>query len=330
MSGLSVVLISRNQEWNIARLVESVLKETAHLHATEIMLVDSASQDCTTAIAAQYPIRVLRLRSDQRLSAAAGRYVGFRHTSGEFVLFLDGDMELCAGWLDQALDVMRSKTDVAVVCGLVIDRPITPQKQTFELVPLPGDSDTVAVSHGGGAALYRRSVLEQVGSFNPYLYSDEEPELCLRIRHAGYRVLRLNRPIVLHYSTPGENFSTLLFRRNRNLWLGFGQNIRYFWGGPFLSTYLRERGWVIAPTAYILVGVAAAIFSLVTGQWVWLALWVAGLLLIALVLAVRKHSLKLAVFSLIRRVLILEGTLRGLMLKPYEPGSYPARYDVVR
>src|SRR5205814_10040498 len=42
----------------------------------------------------------------------------------------------------------------------------------------------------GGAALYRRSVLEHVGTFNPYLFSDEEPELYIRIRHAGYQVLQ--------------------------------------------------------------------------------------------------------------------------------------------
>jgi len=43
--------------------------------------------------------------------------------------------------------------------------------------------------------MYRRAVLEEVGTFNPYLNSDEEPELGLRIRHAGYRILELDHPI---------------------------------------------------------------------------------------------------------------------------------------
>lgn len=330
MSELSVVLISKDQEWNIARLIDSILKETGHLPETEVMLVDSASQDRTIESAAQYPIKILRLHSDQRLSASAGRYVGFKHTSGEFVLFLDGDMELCKGWLDQALKLMHSKADVAVVCGRVVDQPITPQMQTLKLTPQPGDSVAVEVQHGGGAALYRRSVLEQVGSFNPYLYSDEEPELCLRIRHAGYRVLRLSRPIVMHYSTPAEELSTLLFRRNRNLWLGFGQSIRYFWGSPLLAPYLRERGWVIAPALFILIGIFSLVVVVLTTQWVWLVLWAGSLVVLALALAIRKHSFKRAIFSLFQRLLILEGTFRGLLIKPYDPRSYPERYDMVR
>ena len=228
MIELSVVLISKNQEWNIARLVESVLRETDPLPAREIVLVDSASTDRTTEIAARYPIAVLKLYPEQRLTAAAGRYVGYKRTTGDLVLFLDGDMELCEGWLDQALGVMHSRPDVAVVCGRVIDRPSALQTPTVEhLEALDTDAAGIDVRHGGGAAMYRRSVLERVGTFNPYLYSDEEPELCLRIRHAGYRVLRLPRPIVFHYSAPADAFSTLLGRRSRNLWLGYGQNIRY-------------------------------------------------------------------------------------------------------
>ena len=97
MTELSVVLISKNQEWNIARLVESVLRETDALPSREIVLVDSASTDRTTEIAARYPIAVLKLCPEQRLTAAAGRYVGYKRTTGDLVLFLDGDMELVRG-----------------------------------------------------------------------------------------------------------------------------------------------------------------------------------------------------------------------------------------
>lgn len=331
MTELSVVLISKNQEWNIARLVESVLRETASFPATEIVLVDSASTDRTTDIAARYPIAVLKLWPGQRLTAAAGRYVGTKRTTGDLVLFLDGDMELCEGWLDQALGVMHSRSDVAVVCGRVIDRPEALHTPTVEhLEALGPDAAGVDVPQGGGAAMYRRSVLERVGTFNPYLYSDEEPELCLRIRHAGYRVLRLPRPIAFHYSAPAEALSTLLGRRSRNLWLGFGQNIRYFLGSPLLWPYLRERGWAVAPALTLCSGVVALATSGLTGQWWWLALWGAFVTMLAIAIAIRKRSLKRALSTLFRRLLVLEGTVRGLLLKPYDPTGYPGRYDVIQ
>ena len=331
MTGLSVVLISKDQEWNIARLVESVLRETAQFPAREIVLVDSASTDRTREIAARYPIAVVRLHPEQRLTAAAGRYVGYRRTTGDLVLFLDGDMELCEGWLDQALGVIHSRSDVAVVCGQVIDRPKVLHTLTVEhLEALGTDAGGVDVPHGGGAAMYRRSVLEQVGTFNPYLYSDEEPELCLRIRHAGYRVLRLPRPIAFHYTAPAEALSTLLGRRSRNLWLGYGQNIRYFIGSPLLWPYLRERGWAVAPALTVSVGIVTAAASGLSGQWEWLALWGAYVTILTIGIAIRKRSLKRALLSLFRRLLVLDGTVRGLLLKPYDPTGYPAKYDVVQ
>lgn len=330
MTELSVVLISRNQEWNIARLVESVLRETAPLPSTEIVLVDSASTDRTTEIAARYPITVLKLRPNQRLTAAAGRYVGYKQTTGDLVLFLDGDMELCQGWLEQAIAVMQSRSDVGVVCGRMILRPVAPLKPADEPPEFP-DSDVAGddVLRAGGAAIYRRSVMEQVGTWNPYLYSDEEPELCLRIRYAGYRVFRLARPIVFHYSAPADSVSTLFGRRSRNLWLGFGQNIRYFLGSPLLWPYLRERGWGVVPALVLSAGVIASVASGLTGHWRWLTLWGACLAMLMIGITIRKRSLKCGIFTIVERLLILEGTIRGLLLKAFDPAGYPGSYELI-
>jgi glycosyltransferase involved in cell wall biosynthesis len=331
MTELSVVLISKNQEWNIARLIESVIRETDPIPAKEIVLVDSASIDQTTEIGSRYPIKVLKLCQEQRLTAAAGRYVGYKQTTGDLVLFLDGDMELCEGWLDQALSVMYSRSEVAVVCGRVVDRPKPVQatsERYLERLPID-DAGMISVLQGGGAAMFRRSVLEQVGTFNPYLYSDEEPELCLRIRHAGYLVLRLPRPIAFHYSLPADAFSTLLGRRSRNLWLGYGQNIRYFFGSPLLWWYLRERGWAVAPVLALSVGIVAIAVSGLTRQWGWLAMWGVSMVILTIGIAIRKRSLNRALFTLFQRLLVLDGTIRGLLLKPYDPSGYPGKYVVI-
>lgn len=296
------------------------------------MLVDSASTDQTTEIATRYPISILKLSTDQRLTAAAGRYVGYHQTTGDLVLFLDGDMELYEAWLEQALQIMYSNPVVAVVTGKVIDMPIlarAPIEKYRE--PFPTNlAGAFSVLQAGGAAIYRRSVMEKVGTFNPYLYSDEEPELCLRIRYAGYRILRLPQPIAFHYSSPVEAFSTLLGRRSRNLWLGFGQNIRYLFGGPLFWQYLRERGWVVPPALFLGFGIVAVLTSILTGLWAWFALWGVILIILTLGLTFRKRSLKRALFSLFQRLLIFEGTVRGLLLKPYDPANYPGRFDKIQ
>ena len=117
---------------------------------------------------------MVRLLPDQPLTAALGRYVGGRETTGELVLFLDGDMELCPGWLDRALRTMGERPDVAAVAGTVVDVPVDTPGTTGhwpeEVVdawrrdPIPRE-----ITNTGGAALHRRSVLEATGSFHPSL-----------------------------------------------------------------------------------------------------------------------------------------------------------------
>lgn len=330
MTDVAVVLISKNQVWNIARLIESVLKEAACNLLGEILLVDSASTDETVETASRYPIRVLRLWPDQRLTAAAGRYVGYQHTSGAYVLFLDGDMELCQGWLEKALQVMKNAADVAVVTSQVIDLP---KVAAFHAKPPLKEKDTAVgreVAYGGGAALYRRAVLEEVGTFNPYLYSDEEPDLCIRIRHAGYRVIQLEYPIAYHYSDPDKAFPTLVGRWKRKLYLGAGQNIRYHLGSELFWPYFRERGYGCVPALGLAAGLFSFVWSFASGQWLWFSLWLALLFIIITVDAYRKRSLYRTVASLLERTLIVDGTIRGFFLKPLDAKHYPAKVDVIK
>jgi GT2 family glycosyltransferase len=214
-------------------------------------------------------------------------------------------MELCTGWLEKALEVVQNTPDAGAVTGRVLD--ISPNANQ-KMVPVepPFSGSVKEVRHGGGAALYRRSVLEEVGPFNPYLNSDEEPELCLRIRRQGYRVLCLDYPIAYHYSSPRRALSTLVSRRQRHLYLGYGQAIRYHWGTNLLWPYLKERGFALVPGIWIVIGVVILIGSLISSQWVWFAGWL--LLSCAVVLgdAIRKRSLYQAIFSLAHRLFISE------------------------
>lgn len=330
MTDLAVVLISKNQAWNISRLVESVLRETACVSSREIVLVDSASTDETIELARHYPIGILRLRPDQRLTPAAGRYVGYKNTTGSLVLFLDGDMELCSGWLEKALQIIQSRLDVGVVTGQLVDLPKAAGPDQKQPLTQAGMDVATESSFCCGAAIYRRSVLRQVGTFNPYLYSEEEPELCLRIRHAGYRVLLLGCPVAYHYSDPSGALSTLVGRWRRNLYLGFGQVIRYHFGSERLWLYLKERGYGCLPGLGLGAGLASFLWSLNSHKWIWFGLWIFLLSSVIAWDAYRKRSLYRAIFSVLHRLIIVDGMLRGFVLTPADPDSYPTRLDIIK
>ncbi len=336
MIELSVVLISKNQAWNISRLIESVLQATSSFPSSEIILVDSNCTDETVEFASRYPISIVRLRPGQRLSPAAGRYIGYKRTRGEFVLFLDGDMDLLQGWLGPGLQAMRGTPKAGLMLSSkVIELPpagstVPPSPPEIICGGAPKEVSRVSFVVGG-AALYRRSVLEHVGTFNPFLYSDEEPELYLRIRHAGYRVLQLDSPLVRHYSQPQETTSGLLGRRKRNFLLGVGQCLRYHLSDELLWPYIKERGsWSLVAVFWLAAGLAGILLALLTRNVIWLTVWL-GLSAFAITAAaLKKRSLRRALVAAFHRLLMVEGLIRGFLMKPLPPESYPQNAEVLQ
>jgi glycosyltransferase involved in cell wall biosynthesis len=325
---LSIVTITKNLEWNIERLVNSVMTKIPNV--AEFVLVDSASTDKTVEVACQLPIKVIQLDANQRLTAAAGRYVGYLNTTGDNILFLDGDVELLEKWHTFALDILEKHPEIGAVGGRYINVPKTGAVDVaIERHTPPVIED---VSHcSGAAAIYRREVLDKTGAFSPHLFSDEEAALATRIRHIGYRVVRLDYPAVLHYTDPPEEVSMLLAQRRRNYWIGYGQNIRNFMGTGMLIPYLRQRGYAIAPTIVLVISILFLGVTIILGRWLWIVWFFAAGMGLFLLLAIYKRSLRDAFFTVFRRFIILEGTVRGFFLDPsIKPENYHVDFKVIK
>ena len=121
MKDLSFVIIGKNAQETIARLLNSVCANLLPYLVSEIIYVDSASTDRTIAIVSQYPVTIVQLSADESLCASAGRYIGSTYATAEYILFLDSDMELLDGWLQRALREMHKDPSIAVITGVVVD-----------------------------------------------------------------------------------------------------------------------------------------------------------------------------------------------------------------
>jgi GT2 family glycosyltransferase len=317
---LAIVLIARNQANFVPRLVESILTEAA-AYEPEVVLVDSASSDTTAARACTYPIGVLRLRDSELLTAAAARRAGTRATRGEAILFLDGDMELCAGWLSDALRRLEEDQTIGCITGVVIDAAAG---AAVTVATAGAAGSATEVPYAGGAALYRRDALERAGGFNPFLHSDEEPELGVRVRACGYRIVQTRTPIAVHRGVADGSLAALLARRRRKLYLGAGETLRYLAGSPFFWTYVRERGYGFAPAAALVAGCACLATSILVGNWWPIAVWLTLVGVVLLADLARRRSPRRTLHSLVHRLFIIEGMARGLAVRRVDAAAYPA------
>jgi glycosyltransferase involved in cell wall biosynthesis len=192
---LSVVIIGRNEGLRLVQCLESVANMRPLEGGVEVIYVDSASTDDSIQNATERGAVVLCV-TPERPCASIARNAGWRASSAPIVLFLDGDTILHPDFAVNSIAEFN-KPDIAVVFGN--RREIYPNASIFNRVL---DLDWIGpfglVSYCGGDALMRRDVLERVDGYDEQLIAGEEPELCLRIRALGYKVLHIDRPMVLH------------------------------------------------------------------------------------------------------------------------------------
>lgn len=192
-----VIVIGRNEGERLIRCLESLAPSGA-----PIVYVDSASSDGSPEAARALGALVHNLDLNRPFTAARARNEGldrFREldTMPEYILFVDGDCEVEAGWIGAAVRFLDDRPDVAAVCGRRRER--YPEASVYNaLCDREWDTPVGEAAACGGDALMRTQILTDVGGFDPAMIAGEEPELCHRLRAAGLKIWRLDEPMTIH------------------------------------------------------------------------------------------------------------------------------------
>ncbi len=197
MTRIGVVIIGRNEGERLRRCLTSVVGGDYR-----VVYVDSASTDGSVQAARDAGAEVVELDMSQPFSAARARNAGFERLmricpEAEFVQFVDGDCEMMPNWIERGIAEFQARADVAVVCGRLRER--FPEASVYNrLCDLEWNTQVGEVSECGGIAMYRTTSFHEVGGFNPVVVAGEEPELCLRLRRKGWKILRLPDDMAWH------------------------------------------------------------------------------------------------------------------------------------
>lgn len=193
---LAAVVIGRNEGTRLVRCLAALAGQ-----ATPVIYVDSGSTDGSVAAAEAAGAHVVALDMARPFTAARARNAGLEVLRGmspaPFVQVIDGDCELRPGWAGAALDFLTAHPDVAVVAGRLRERfpdaTLWNRLADAEWETPVGETDAV-----GGIAVLRMAAVTAVGGYRESLIAGEEPEMCLRLRRAGWRIWRLDAEMALH------------------------------------------------------------------------------------------------------------------------------------
>lgn len=256
MSRVSIVIPMYNEARHIGRtLLAAQRAANAASLACELIVVDNGSQDQGPEIARQFGAQVLVVPG---VLIGALRNRGAQVASGEWLAFIDADIEMPEDWLTHLLELETA--DVADVFGLDLYTPAQapwyatawhrrtslPLRNTMQRV------DWLPTSN----LLMRRQWFDRAGGFNETLRTGEDKDLTLRLTAKGARLLSVNEYTALHWG----------YEMNWREWMG-----KELWRQGSLVQLLRTNGLSLRLLRFPMLAMLVwlldllAIFALVAG-----------------------------------------------------------------
>lgn len=293
---IGAIVIGRNEG---ARLI-ACLEALAGF--APLIYVDSGSTDGSVDAAQARGARVVELDMSLPFTAARARNAGLAVLPNdlELVQFLDGDCVVQEGWLDKAQAFLAQHPDVAVVCGR--RREMYPDESVYNaMIDDEWDTPVGEALACGGDALVRVDALRAVEGYREDLIAGEEPELCLRLRQAGWRIWRLDAEMTAHDAQ---------ITRFGQWWKRTKRAGHAFAEGAALHGAPPERHWVAQTRRALIWGAGLPLFVVFAA----IFLAPAGLLLmliypLQIVRLARRSSVSRACFSVLGKFAETSGAL---------------------
>ncbi len=267
-SRFGVVAIGRNEGERLRKCLASVIR-----FADLVVYVDSGSSDGSVSMARSLGVEVIELNMARPFTAARARNEGFRRLREvapelAYIQFVDGDCEVVPGWLEQTTLFLNEHADVAVVCGRRRER--YPDRTVYNMLcDMEWDTPVGEAKACGGDATMRADALEQIGGYRDDLIAGEEPELCVRLRAAGWKIWRLGEEMTLHDAAM-TRFGQW-WKRTKRGGYAFAQ-------GAHLHGAPPERHWVRQSRSAWIWGMGIPVLT--AGLAIWLGAWGLTMLLI--------------------------------------------------
>lgn len=240
---ISLVIPAFNEEAYLGGCLDLVIASGGRFH--EIIVIDNASTDGTSAVAAARPgVRVVREPTKGLLAA---RQRGYLEATGDAVAYIDADTRMPKGWFERAERVFSTRPEVVGLSGPARYWDATAWQRIFlgVLWRLSAPLGYLIVGYMiyGAGFVVRRSALDAIGGFNRSIeFYGEDTDLAQRLSRQGKVVFDMRFYIL----SSARRFATEgMFRTNLVYVLNFVWPVLF--GRPFTRRHKDVRADLSTP-----------------------------------------------------------------------------------
>ena len=187
---VSVIITTKNEESIIARLIKSIKNQSYKYN--EIILVDNKSWDATAGIAKKMGVKIYTFGPER----SAQRNFGAKAALGEYLLFLDADMELTPDVLKSCVEICYKDKKIGgvIIPEVSIAHTFWEKVKAFERSFYNESGDEVT----DAARFFKKEAFQKVGGYDETITGPEDWDLPERIKKIGFKMGRATVTIYHH------------------------------------------------------------------------------------------------------------------------------------
>jgi GT2 family glycosyltransferase len=266
MSEISVIIVN----WNGRHLLEDCLGSLRRqtFKDFETIFVDNGSSDDSVDYVREFFPEVTIVALQENHGFTGGNIAGYEVSTGQLIALLNNDTEADPGWLEQ---IHKGMLDYPKAGSFASKMMYFDERTRIENCGFDGDPSGTTIDLGrdqpdgiewtfprpvfgacGGAAVYRRSMLQHIGFLDPdFFMLYEDVDLAFRAQLCGYGCVYLPNAVVYHRyrSSIKKRPESYVFYGQRNIDFVYIKNLPL---SLMLRSALRRLIFELGAAAYFL------------------------------------------------------------------------------
>lgn len=255
---VSIIIPVLNEENHIEKCIDSLVNND--YENKEIIVVDGMSEDKTRDILRKYENIKIIDNPDKTTPIALN--IGLKNATGDYIMIAGAHTTYSENYISSCVKRL-DENNCDVAGGILIIKPYSETKEarsiseilqhpfSFELFKyktnFPKEEYVDTVAYG----IYKREVFEKLGGFVEKLRRNQDIEMNLRIKNAGFRIMLVPEAEAYYYAR--DNFKDLWKNNfNNGLWV-------------ILSTHYARKAFSLrhlVPLFFVLFLVLGGVFSI--------------------------------------------------------------------
>ena len=232
MNKISTIIPAYNRADLIGDTLNSILAQSVPPH--EIIVIDDGSTDGTADVVASFG-DLVRLCQQKNLGAGAARNLGFKHSTGDVIHFMDSDDLSSPNTYEVQLKALNNSSADFVYGPWVKSRiegmKLECQKVVVQQRAVPSSPEMYKWVLRGWITVFQpcmltRGLMERVGPYRTDLKPSEDTELLFRIAKSGARFVHTPETLVVYRVHPEGQISAGNSQPQREDWIRCHQAIQ--------------------------------------------------------------------------------------------------------